>query len=82
VSAWRDEWADLFAGLHVIVCADNDEAGKKLETAVLNSVRRRVITARPRTNDLTDLWKQEGEWSVRFLIGDAYDRALNVGEVA
>ena len=82
VGAWRSEWAEYFSGLAVIVCADNDEAGKRLEEAVLSSVARRVVFARPSTNDLTDLWKSEGEWGVKCLIGEAFDRALNIGGVA
>jgi DNA primase len=70
VNAWRSEWAELLTGLRVVVAADNDEAGKKLEEAVANSVRKKVkaVQLQPQHNDLTDTAKALGLSSVRRLL--------------
>jgi len=68
VSAWRAEWAELVAGLRVVIAADNDEAGERLEEAVRSSVGRAVALVRPKYGDLTDTAKETGLEALRTLL--------------
>lgn len=65
VYAWRKEYAQVLDGLLVVVAADNDEAGKKLEEAILSSTRSEVRLFRPAHNDLTDTAKVLGLEALR-----------------
>lgn len=70
VSAWRSEWAEYLEGLRIVVAADNDEAGHTLETAVSNSVGRKIKLVRPDSahGDLTETAKHLGLDTVRSLL--------------
>jgi DNA primase len=68
VSAWRPEWAQLFAGLRVAVAADSDPAGRRLEEAVRDSLGRSVALVRPKAGDLTDTALELGLEAVRDLL--------------
>jgi 5S rRNA maturation endonuclease (ribonuclease M5) len=60
VNSWRKEYAQVLDGKGVVIAADNDEAGKKLEEAILSSTRSKVRLFRPAHNDLTDTAKALG----------------------
>lgn len=68
VSAWRPEWAELLAGLRVVVAADSDEAGKRLEEAVSSSVGRSVAFVRPAHGDLSATYLEIGLDDIRALL--------------
>ena len=68
VSAWRPEWAQLFAGLRVVVAADNDAAGQRLEESVRTSLGQPVALCRFSAGDLTDTAREHGLDSVRELL--------------
>lgn len=74
VSAWRTEWSDLLEGLRIVIAADNDEAGKKLEEAVANSVGKKIKAVRPENNDLSDTAKIQGLNIVRSLLLSALEK--------
>jgi DNA primase len=76
VSAWRKEWSDLLEGLRIVVAADNDEAGRKLEEAVATSVGKKVRAVRTplEHNDLTDTAKILGLDTVRSLLLSALQK--------
>jgi hypothetical protein len=76
VSAWRKEWSDLLEGLRIVVAADNDEAGRKLEEAVATSVGKKVRAVRTplEHNDLTDTAKILGLDNVRRLLLSALQK--------
>ena len=65
VHSWRKEYAQVLDGLLVVVAADNDEAGKKLEEAILSSTRSEVRLFRPSHGDLTDTVKVLGLEALR-----------------
>lgn len=69
-SAWRAEWAELVSGLRVVIAADNDEAGRKLEQKISASIGREVSLLRleDKYNDLTDCYQSGGAESLRLLI--------------
>lgn len=69
--AWRTEWAELLTGLRVVVAADDDEAGRRLEEAVRASVRCSVGIYRPSRGDLTDTVLEVGLVEVRALLLEA-----------
>lgn len=71
VSAWRDEWGALVSDLRIVVAADPDDAGRKLEAAVLASVRRPVTMVRFTDGDLTDTARREGLAAMRDRLLDA-----------
>ena len=69
--SWRDEWAELFAGLSVIIATDNDAAGEKLSariTASLGGVASLIVAACPTANDLGDMAKAQSIEAVRELL--------------
>jgi DNA primase len=71
--SWRDEWAELFAGLRVVLAFDNDEAGETFTRRVAYSLRghaAQLIAACPPRgcNDLGDLLKVSGVSAVRELL--------------
>ena len=69
--SWREEWAQFFTGLRVIVATDNDAAGEKLLEKICNSlagVALELIAACPTTNDLSDMAKSEGLEAVTLLL--------------
>jgi hypothetical protein len=70
VNAWKPEWSRLITGLRVVVAADNDEAGKKLEEAVASSVAAPVAFVRfhEEQNDLTETAKSAGLEYLRSLL--------------
>lgn len=68
VSAWRPEWAPLMSGLRVVVAADNDSAGQRLEEAVRSSMAQPVALVRPTHGDLTDTAIKSGLESLRALL--------------
>lgn len=68
VSAWRSEWAQLLTGLSVVVAADNDEAGQRLEEAVRASLTHPVRIYRPSRGDLTDTALELGLGSLRVAL--------------
>lgn len=70
-SAWRPEWAELVEGLRVILAADNDEAGRKLEEKVSGSLSRPVTLVRPSHGDLTDTYQEIGLAGLRDLLHSA-----------
>lgn len=67
-SAWRPEWAQLVTGLRVVVAADNDPAGQRLEEAVRLSVGQPVALCRFSAGDLTDTAREHGLDSVKELL--------------
>jgi hypothetical protein len=67
-SAWRTEWAELLTDLRVVIAADNDEAGRRLEEAVRASVRSSIGIYRPSRGDLTDTVREVGLVEVRRLL--------------
>lgn len=67
-SAWRPEWAQLVTGLRVVVAADNDPAGQRLEEAVRLSVGQPVALCRFSAGDLTDTAREHGLDSVTELL--------------
>lgn len=68
VSAWKPEWASLVQGLRVVVAADNDEAGKKLEEAVRSSVSQPIALVRATHGDITETATKYGLDNVRELL--------------
>lgn len=69
--SWRDEWAQLFAGLSVVIATDNDAAGEKLSariTASLGGVASLIVAACPTANDLGDMAKAQSIEAVRELL--------------
>ncbi len=69
--SWRDEWAQFFGGLSVVIATDNDEAGAKLGqriSASLGGVASLIVAACPVDNDLTDTAKAQGLEVVRELL--------------
>lgn len=69
--AWRPEWAPLLEGLRVVIAADNDAAGERLEDSVRSSVRRPVAVMRPRFGDLTETVSELGLSAVSGALLDA-----------
>lgn len=69
-SAWRAEWAPFVQGLRVVVAADNDEAGKKLEEKIVASVGREVALLRLHEDykDISELYKSAGPEALRLLL--------------
>lgn len=69
--SWRDEWAQLFAGLSVVIATDNDAAGEKLSariSASLGGVASLIVAACPTANDLGDMAKAQSIEAVRELL--------------
>lgn len=78
VQAWRDEWAQFFTGLAVVIAADNDEAGEKLNARIAESLRgvaAEIVAVCPAGNDLTDMSRTHGIASVRNLLANWCDDA-------
>ena len=65
---WRSEYAQLVQGLKIVVAADNDDAGRNLESAICASVSQEVFIARPTDGDITDTIKTRGIAAVRELL--------------
>jgi hypothetical protein len=68
VAAWRPEWAQLVAGLRVVVAADPDDAGRTLEEAVRRTIPDPVTFVRLSHGDLTDTAKHLGLDAIRELL--------------
>lgn len=66
--SWKKEWADYLGALPVVVAADNDEAGRKLEQAVTASLGRGVVVVRPSHKDLSTVYAEQGFASLRGLL--------------
>jgi DNA primase len=80
VNGWRDEWAEMFRGLAVIIAADNDEAGERFTWQLarqLHGVASSLVGACPPagTNDLTDMLRSCGLGEVRKLLTSALPNA-------
>lgn len=69
---WKREWAPLLEGLRVVIAADNDEAGQRLEESIRASTTEPVRIYRPAHKDLTDTALELGLGTIR----DALLRAL------
>ena len=70
-TSWRDEWAQFFAGLEVVIATDNDAAGEKLSARIaesLGGVASLIVAACPVGNDLTDMAKAQSLEAVRELL--------------
>jgi len=59
-ASWRKEDSPLLDGLLVVVAADDDQAGRKLEEAILSSTRSEVRLFRPSHHDLNETALVEG----------------------
>lgn len=68
VSAWRPEWAQLVGGLRVVVAADPDDAGQRMEEAIRRTIPDPVTLIRLAHGDLTDTAKHLGIDAVRELL--------------
>ena len=69
--SWRDEWAQYFHGLAVVIATDNDEAGEKLYGRIFASLRgvaSVIMASRPVGKDLTDMAKALGLEKVREML--------------
>lgn len=80
VNGWRDEWAEMFRGLAVVIAADNDEAGERFTWQLarqLHGVASSLVGACPPagTNDLTDMLRSCGLDEVRALLTSALPNA-------
>jgi DNA primase len=70
-NGWRDEFAQFFGGLAVVIAADNDKGGELLTAKVtksLSGVASLIVAACPTTNDLTDMAKVQSLEAVRELL--------------
>ena len=70
-NGWRDEFAQFFGGLAVVIAADNDKGGELLTAKVtksLSGVASLIVAACPPTNDLTDMAKVQSLEAVRELL--------------
>lgn len=65
---WKPEWASLFSGLRVVIAADNDEAGRRLEQAVSASLDGGAVVIRPASGDLSTLYAEQGYAALRTLL--------------
>lgn len=72
VNGWRKGWSAMFAGLPVLIAADNDTAGTRLRdtlTADLGPVVAALYELRLReANDLGELWRAGGGQALRALL--------------
>lgn len=68
VSAWRSEWAPLFRSLRIVVAADPDDAGHRLEDAVRRTLTQPITLVRLSHGDLTDTAKAVGISELRELL--------------
>lgn len=68
VSAWRPEWGTLLDGLRVVIAADHDAAGERLESAVKASTRGAVAVVRFSHGDLTETALEKGREAVREVL--------------
>lgn len=64
-TSWRQEDSKLLEGRLVVVAADTDETGRKLEEAILSSTRSKVRLFRPAHHDLNETALKEGFEVVR-----------------
>ena len=70
-NGWRDEFAQFFGGLAVVIAADNDKGGELLTAKVtksLSGVALLIVAACPTANDLTDMAKVQSLEAVRELL--------------
>jgi DNA primase len=61
-NGWREEFAQYFGGLKVVIASDNDEGGAKCLAKVaasLDGVASLIVAACPTANDLTDMAKAQ-----------------------
>lgn len=68
VSAWRPEWAQIIGGLRVVVAADPDDAGRKLEESVRRTMTDPITLVHLAHGDLTDTAKHLGLGAVADLL--------------
>jgi 5S rRNA maturation endonuclease (ribonuclease M5) len=68
VSAWRPEWAPMFQSLRIVVAADPDDAGHRLEDAVRKTIPKPITLIRPNHGDLTETAKAVGISELRELL--------------
>lgn len=71
VNGWRDEWAPMFAGLLVVLVADNDDAGRKFRdriTPQLSEVAQVRTVDIATAKDLSALCAASGLEAVRRLL--------------
>lgn len=76
VRAWCDEWAQFFAGLAVVIAADNDAPGEGLTARIAESLRgvaAEIVAVCPAGKDLTDMSRAQGIASVRNLLANWCD---------
>jgi hypothetical protein len=66
--SWRREDSKLLDGLLVVIAADDDEAGRRLEESVCSSTRSKVRLVRPTHNDLDETAQTLGLDAVRALL--------------
>ena len=70
-NGWREEFAQYFGGLAVVIAADNDKGGELLTAKVtksLGGVASLIVAACPTSNDLTDMAKVQSLEAVRELL--------------
>ncbi len=70
-NGWREEFAQFFTGLAVVIAADNDKGGETLNAKVIKSlsgVASLIVAACPSANDLTDMAKTQSLEAVRELL--------------
>lgn len=65
VSAWIAEYAPLLSGLRVVIAADNDAAGERLEAAIVNTAKVSAGIYRAAKGDLTETALELGLAEVR-----------------
>lgn len=68
VSAWRPEWAPMFQSLRIVVAADPDDAGHRLEDAVRRTIPKPITLVHLKHGDLTDTAKAVGISELRKLL--------------
>ena len=73
VNAWREEFAEFFAGLNVIILPDNDEAGRRFAETAAKSLIRQADSVRvvqlpdlPEKGDVSD-WLEKGGSNEQFI---------------
>ena len=70
-NGWREEFAQFFGGLKVVIATDNDAAGEKLNARIaesLGGVASLIGAACPTANDLTDMAKVQSLEAVHKLL--------------
>ena len=68
VSAWRPEWASRLQSMRIVVAADPDDAGHRLEDAVRKTIPKPITLIRLNHGDLTETAKAVGISELRELL--------------